>query len=204
MHPSAEPEQDPGADRRRLIGLIAGSVAALLIVILLVVGLMNRGGATTIDDALATGDRPQAPDLTLPVLVSGPGLPPAGQQASLSDLRGKVVLLNLWASWCGPCKEEAPVLEAVWNRYRTKGVVVLGIDIQDLTQDALEFIEEYRLTYPSLRDGSDDSKTALEATGVPETYLIDRTGRIALHIAGPVSTTAQLSGPIDQVLAEGP
>jgi cytochrome c biogenesis protein CcmG, thiol:disulfide interchange protein DsbE len=204
MHPSAEPEPDPGADRRRLVGLITGSVVALLIIILLVVGLMNRGGATTIDDALATGDRPQAPELTLPVLVSGPGLPLAGQQASLSDLRGKVVLLNLWASWCGPCKEEAPVLEAVWNRYRAKGVVVLGIDIQDLTQDALAFIEEYRLTYPSLRDGSDDSKTALEATGVPETYLIDRTGRIALHIAGPVSTTAQLSGPIDQVLAEGP
>jgi cytochrome c biogenesis protein CcmG, thiol:disulfide interchange protein DsbE len=204
MHPSADPEADPGADRRRLMGLIAGSVVALLVILLLVVGLMNRGGATTIDDALETGDRPEAPELTLPVLVSGPGLPPAGQQVPLSDLRGKVVLLNLWASWCGPCKEEAPVLEAVWDRYRTKGVVVLGIDIQDLTKDALAFIDEYRLTYPSLRDGSDDSKTSLEATGVPETYLIDRTGRIALHIAGPVSSTAQLTGPIDQVLAEAP
>ncbi|MDP4620860.1 MAG: TlpA family protein disulfide reductase [Thermoleophilia bacterium] len=176
----------------------------LLIIVLLVVGLMNRGGATTIDDALDMGNRPPAPEITLPVLVSGPGLPPAGQQASLSDLRGKVVLLNLWASWCGPCKEEAPVLEAVSDRYREKGVIVLGIDIQDLTEDALAFIEEYRLTYPSLRDGSDVSKTSLEATGVPETYLIDRTGRIALHIAGPVSNTAQLSVPIDQVLAEAP
>lgn len=204
MHPSADSDPDPGADRRRLAGLTAGSVVGLLIIALLVVGLMNRGGATTIDDALEMGNRPPAPELTLPVLVSGPGLPPAGQQASLSDLRGKVVLLNLWASWCGPCKEEAPVLEAVWDRYRAKGVIVLGIDIQDLTEDALAFIEEYRLTYPSLRDGSDDSKTSLEATGVPETYLIDRTGRIALHIAGPVSNTAQLSVPIDQVLAERP
>ena len=204
MHPSADSDPDPGADRRRLAGLIAGSVVGLLIIVLLVVGLMNRGGATTIDDALEMGNRPPAPELTLPVLVSGPGLPPAGQQASLSDLQGNVVLLNLWASWCGPCKEEAPVLEAVWDRYREKGVIVLGVDIQDLTEDALAFIKEYRLTYPSLRDGSDDSKTSLEATGVPETYLIDRTGRIALHIAGPVSSTAQLSVPIAQVLAEAP
>lgn len=195
-------DEAPGGDRRRLIGLIVGAVATALVVVLLVVGLMNRGQSTTIDDALAAGSRPPAPDITLPVLVSGPGLPPVGQNASLSDLRGKVVLLNLWASWCGPCMDEAPVLERIWNRYKDRGVVVLGIDIQDLTADALAFIEEYGLTYPSLRDGSDDSKTALEATGVPETYLIDRKGRIALHLAGPVSSTTQLSGPIDQVLAE--
>jgi len=111
------------------------------------------------------------------------------------------VLVNLWASWCGPCRDEAPVLEEIWNTYRAKGVTVLGIDIQDLSSDARAFIKEYGLTYPSLRDGSDDSKNALEATGVPETYLIDRKGRIALHLAGPVSSTEQLSGPIDQVLA---
>lgn len=195
-------DEASGGDRRRLIGLIVGAVATALVVVLLVVGLMNRGQSTTIDDALAAGSRPPAPDITLPVLVTGPGLPPVGQQASLADLKGKVVLLNLWASWCGPCKDEAPVLERIWNQYRDKGVVVLGIDIQDLTSDALAFVEEYGLTYPSLRDGSDDSKTALEATGVPETYLVDRQGRIALHLAGPVSSTTQLSGPIDQVLAE--
>ena len=195
-------DEAPGGDRRRLIGLIVGAGATALVVVLLVVGLMNRGQSTTIDDALAAGSRPPAPDITLPVLVTGPGLPPVGQQASLADLKGKVVLLNLWASWCGPCKDEAPVLERIWTQYRDKGVVVLGIDIQDLTSDALAFVKEYGLTYPSLRDGSDDSKTALEATGVPETFLIDRQGRVALHLAGPVSSTTQLSGPIDQVLAE--
>lgn len=191
-----------GSDRRRLIGLVVGAVVTALVIVLLVVGLVNSGQSTAIDDALEAGTRPPAPDLTLPVLVSGPGLPPVGQDASLSDLKGKVVLLNLWASWCGPCKDEAPVLERIWNRYKAKGLVVLGIDIQDLSSDARAFIEEYGLTYPSLRDGSDDSKTALEATGVPETYLIDRKGRIALHVAGPVSSTAQLAAPIDQVLAE--
>jgi cytochrome c biogenesis protein CcmG, thiol:disulfide interchange protein DsbE len=202
MPPSADPTPTSGSDRRRVIGLIAGAGAALLIIVLLVVGLMNQGTATTIDDALETGQRPAAPALTLPVLVSAPGLPPAGSEVSLSALRGSVVLLNLWASWCGPCKEEAPVLENIWREYRAKGVTVLGIDIQDLSSDARAFISEFGLTYPSLRDGTDGSKSALEATGVPETYLIDRRGRIALHIAGPVSRPEQLTGPINQVLAE--
>ena len=200
--PATDPDADPGGDRRRLIGLVVGAVVTALIVVLLVVGLLNRGASTTIDDALDAGSRPPAPDLQLPVLVSGAGLPPAGQEASLADLRGKVVVLNLWASWCEPCREEAPVLESVWQRYRNKDVVVLGIDIQDLSDDARAFIREYGLTYPSLRDGSDGSKAALEATGVPETFLIDREGRIALHIAGPVSRTEQLTGPLDEVLAE--
>lgn len=201
MPPTADPEE-VGGDRRRLIGLIVGAVVAALIVALLVVGLVNRGTSTAIDDALEAGSRPPAPELTLPVLVSGPGLPPVGRDASLSDLTGKVVVLNLWASWCDPCKEESPVLEQLWRANREKGVVVLGVDIQDLSSDARAFIEEYGLTYPSLRDGSDDAKSALEATGVPETYIIDQKGRIALHIAGPVSSPAQLQGPIDQVLAE--
>jgi cytochrome c biogenesis protein CcmG, thiol:disulfide interchange protein DsbE len=200
MPPSADPEE-VGGDRRRLIGLIAGAVVAALIVVLLVVGLLNRGTSTTIDDALETGSRPPAPALTLPVLVSGPGLPPVGRDASLSDLKGKVVVLNLWASWCEPCKEESPVLEKLWRANRSRGVVVLGVDIQDLSSDARAFIREYGLTYPSLRDGTDEAKSALEATGVPETYIIDRAGRIALHVAGPVSSPAQLQAPLDQVLA---
>lgn len=200
MPPTADPD-DAGGDRRRLIGLIVGAVVAALIIVLLVVGLVNRGTSTTIDDALETGSRPPAPALTLPVLVSGPGLPPVGTDASLADLKGKVVVLNLWASWCDPCKEESPVLEQLWKANRDRGVVVLGVDIQDLSSDALAFIREYGLTYPSLRDGTDDAKSTLEATGVPETYIIDRQGRIALHVAGPVSSTAQLQGPLNQVLA---
>lgn len=202
MPPTADPDDDVGGDRRRLIGLVVGAVVAALIVVLLIVGLMNRGTSTTIDDALETGARPDAPALTLPVLVSGPGLPAVGKDASLSDLKGRVVVLNLWASWCDPCKEESPVLEQLWKANRAKGVVVLGVDIQDLSSDARAFIREYGLTYPSLRDGTDDAKAALEATGVPETYIIDRKGRIALHVAGPVSSASQLQGPLDQVLAE--
>lgn len=206
MPRSADPDppegDEVGSDRRRLVGLVTGGVVAALIIVLLIVGLVSGGDSTAIDDALVAGERPAAPDLTLPVLVSGPGLPPAGEDMSLSRFRGTVVVVNLWASWCGPCREEAPILETIWNRYRARDVVVLGIDIQDLSSDARAFIEEYGLTYPSLRDGTDQSKSSLEATGVPETYIIDRMGRIALHIAGPVSRAEQLTVPLDQVLKE--
>ena len=193
---------DSGSDRRRLIGLIAGGVAAVLIIALLIVGLAASGGSTAIDDALVSGQRPPAPDITLPVLVSGPGLPPAGQRVPLSSLTGTPVVLNLWASWCGPCRDEAPIFETAWERYRTKGALVLGLDLQDLSGNALEFLREYGITYPSLRDGSDASKRDLEATGVPETYIIDKRGRIALHITGQVTELRQITVPLDQVLAE--
>ena len=136
------------------------------------------------------------------MLVSGPGLPPAGQRVSLSSLKGTPVVLNLWASWCGPCRDEAPIFETAWERYRTKGALVLGLDLQDLSGNALEFLREYGITYPSLRDGSDASKRDLEATGVPETYIIDKRGRIALHITGQVTELRQITVPLDQVLAE--
>jgi cytochrome c biogenesis protein CcmG/thiol:disulfide interchange protein DsbE len=197
-----EPPEDVGADRRRLVGLIVGAVIAALIIGLLVVGLLARGNATSIDDALATGQRPPAPNITLPVLVSGAGLPPVGQTASLASLKGTPVVLNLWASWCGPCRDEAPIFEKAWDKYKGKGALVLGLDLQDLSENALAFVKKYDITYPSLRDGTDASKRDLEATGVPETFIIDRKGRIALHITGQVTDLRQITVPLDQVLAE--
>ncbi len=195
-------EEEVGGDRRRLIGLITGAVIAVAIIALLVVGLVARGGSTAIDDALVAGQRPPAPDIQLPVLVSGPGLPPAGQTVALSSLKGTPVVLNLWASWCDPCKEEAPILQRVWQQYRGKGALVLGLDLQDLSENALAFLKQEHITYPSLRDGTDGAKRDLEATGVPETFIIDRQGRIALHITGQVTTERQVTVPLDQVLKE--
>src|SRR5690606_17496143 len=97
-----------------------------------------------------------APEFTLPVLVSGPGLPPVGEELTLTSLRGKVVVLNMWASWCDPCRDEAPILESVWNRYRDRGVVVLGANVRDLEGKALEFHETYGMSFPSVRDGEGD------------------------------------------------
>ncbi len=200
--PPPVPDEARRHDRRRLWGLVAGGVAALLVVVLLIVGLANRGVSSDIDDALQRGERPPAPDIALPVLIAGPGVGPVGATVSLEQLRGKPVVLNLWASWCDPCRDEAPILEEVWARYRERGVVVLGLDTEDLTEKALAFAKEYGLTYPSLRDPGDDSKRKLGATGVPETWIIDADGNIAMHIIGQVTSAEQITRPLDQVLAQ--
>jgi cytochrome c biogenesis protein CcmG, thiol:disulfide interchange protein DsbE len=177
-------------DRRKLVGAIAGGAVVIAVVALLAIGLANRGVGTHIDDSLTAGERPAAPGVTLPVLIPGSGLP-AGGQGSLAQLRGRPVVLNFWASWCDPCRDEAPVLERLWQRYRDRGVVVLGVDARDLREKALAFSREYGLTYPSLRDGTDRTERAFETTGVPETFLIDRTGRVALHITGPIGASQE-------------
>ena len=144
----------------------------------------------------------QIPDFSLPPLD---GLMQNGVQVpalSASSLKGRVSIVNIWASWCGPCRDEAPIFETAWKRYRGKGALVLGLDLQDLSGNALAFLRENGITYPSLRDGTDASKRDLEATGVPETYIIDKRGRIALHITGQVTELRQITVPLDQVLAE--
>jgi cytochrome c biogenesis protein CcmG/thiol:disulfide interchange protein DsbE len=80
------------------------------------------------------------------------------------------------------------VVEGIWRRVAARGAVVLGLDTQDVTSDALSFMRRYRMSYPSVRDGTDASQRAWELTGVPETFLIDRQGRIALHITGPIGS----------------
>lgn len=181
-------------DRRRIASAIGIGAAVVLVVVFLIVGLANRGTGTSIQDALDKGERPKAPDLTLPVLAAGGGIGPVGSDVALSDLRGKVVLVNVWASWCGPCEDEAPALEKIWREYRSKGVVFLGIDVRDVTSDATGFIERHKLTYPSLRDGGGDrTEEGFQTSGVPENYLVDRDGNIAWSLKGPLYTEPYLT-----------
>lgn len=187
-------------DRRRTIAAIAGGAVVAGVVALLVVGLVNRDVGTGIQDALEEGERPEAPAFTAPVLLAADGIGPRGAEVSLDDLRGQTVVLNFWASWCGPCEGEAPILDEVAERYRGSGeAIVLGLDVQDLTEEALAFAREFGITYPSLREAGDDAYRAYELTGVPETFVIDPEGRIALKIAGPVTDPAQLTTAIDQL-----
>jgi cytochrome c biogenesis protein CcmG/thiol:disulfide interchange protein DsbE len=187
-------------DRRRTIGAIVGGALVLGVVVLLVVGLANKDLGTSIQDALKEGRRPVAPTMTLPVLTAADGIGPVGSDVSTADLKGRIVVLNFWASWCDPCELEAPVLEAVAARYRSsKDVLVLGVNVQDLREKARAFVERNGLTYPSLRDGTDGAQHTFEVPALPETFVIDEKGLVALKVAGQLTKTAQLTNAIEQL-----
>jgi cytochrome c biogenesis protein CcmG/thiol:disulfide interchange protein DsbE len=149
-------------------------LAVCAVIGLLGFGLLSKGKAK-----IAVGD--PVPDRALPVL-GGSG------QGSIADYRGRWVLVNLWASWCGPCRQEAPVLDRFARRYRGRGVSVLGIDVQDNSGDALAFIHDNHVDYPQLRSVGDERSEAFGSTGVPENFLVDPRGRLALIWRGVVDT----------------
>lgn len=97
----------------------------------------------------------------------------------LASLRGKVVVLNFMASWCVPCKQEAPAIESIWRQYRSKGVVFVGVDSEDFSGDAKNFIRKYGITYPVVREEGRDLYGPYGVSGVPETRVIDRQGKYA-------------------------
>jgi cytochrome c biogenesis protein CcmG/thiol:disulfide interchange protein DsbE len=148
------------------------TLAVLAVIGLLGFGLLSKGEAK-----IAVGE--PVPDRELPVL-GGPG------QGSIADYRGRWVLVNLWASWCIPCRQEAPVLDRFARQYRERGVSVLGIDVQDNSDDALAFVQDYHVAYPQLRSIGDERSAAFGSTGVPENFLVDPRGRLALIWRGPV------------------
>jgi cytochrome c biogenesis protein CcmG/thiol:disulfide interchange protein DsbE len=154
-------------------------VAVLALVGLLAYGLVSNEPDSQIDEAVARGEREAAPALTLPRLSGG------GEE-SLADYRGRVVVLNYWASWCDPCRAESPLLQRFHERIARRGGTVLGVDVQDVTGDAIDFAKEYGLTYPMLRDGDGDTRDELGIVGLPETFVLDRRGRIAAVARGPV------------------
>jgi cytochrome c biogenesis protein CcmG/thiol:disulfide interchange protein DsbE len=166
--------------RLRLVaqGLALGLVGLLFV--LLAWSLVRDDGGN-LAAAANRGERPRAPDFTLERL-DGEG------ELALSSLSGKVVVLNYWASYCAPCKEEAPFLEQVWRSNRGRDVVVVGVDWQDFRQDARRFIRRYGLTFPNVHDGPGDVGFDYGLTGLPETYVLDREGRVVEAFVGAVNT----------------
>jgi cytochrome c biogenesis protein CcmG/thiol:disulfide interchange protein DsbE len=147
-------------------------LAVLAVVGLLAFGLLSKGNAK-----IAVGD--PAPDKVLPTLP-GPG------HGSIAEHRGKWILVNLWASWCIPCREEAPVLERFYRRFRTHGVTVVGIDVQDNSDDAVAFLRDNPTSYPQLRSVGNERSSAFGSIGVPENFLVNPRGRLALIWRQPV------------------
>ncbi len=107
-----------------------------------------------------------------------------GKIVSLQDLRGQVVFLNFWASWCPPCRAEAKDLEAIWQRFKDQDIVFLGVNIQDKEADALAFIKEFGITFPNGRDATGRIAADYGVWGIPETFFIDTEGRITYQHVG--------------------
>ena len=124
-----------------------------------------------------------------------------GQQISLGGLRGRVVVLNLWASWCPPCREEAPALESIWREYEGKGVAFVGVNVKDTGSQARAFIGQFALTYPNGPDPYGRISKAYRVYALPETFVISRNGQVAIRYAGAV-TAAQLRGMIEKLLQQ--
>jgi cytochrome c biogenesis protein CcmG/thiol:disulfide interchange protein DsbE len=125
-----------------------------------------------------------------------------GKPVALDALRGQVVVVNFWASWCRPaCYDEAPVLERNWRAYRDRGLVVIGVGIQDTPQAARQFISTFSLTFPNVRDVAGKVSVDYGVYGVPETFFVDRRGRIRGKHVGAV-TDDVFRDFADRLLAE--
>ena len=166
---------------RRVLSPVPIAVICVLValVALLGYGLAQNEPDRGVDRALARGEREPAPALELPKL-GGAGT------ASLADYRGQIVVLNFWASWCKPCKDESPLLERWQRRIGGRGGAVLGVDVLDVTGDAQDFIAKYGLSYAMVKDKDGKSMDPFGVAQLPETFVIDRRGRIAAVRRGPV------------------
>ena len=171
---------------------IAGVLAAVAFVALLAYGLTTKATNSTIDDALSRGESVAAPGFTLSSLAEGRDAGDAWAKAasdgdvSLSELRGTPLVLNFWASWCDPCRAEAKVLEKAWKQQSGSDVLFLGLDAQDAREDARDFIGQFGLTFPHVRDPGNDTQRAWGVTGLPETYFIAADGSVVGHVIGTV------------------
>jgi cytochrome c biogenesis protein CcmG/thiol:disulfide interchange protein DsbE len=168
------------AVRRRLLPILA-SLAGASLVGLLVYGVSAQSASRTLDELVAVGKRPAAPDAThlLPRLGS------AGH-SSLAALRGKVVLLNFWASWCPPCKAEAPLLQHAQGRLEQAGATVLGVTYEDASPDSQGFVRRYHLAYPNLRDSDGGFARSYGTDQLPESFIVDRRGDVVAVRRGEI------------------
>jgi cytochrome c biogenesis protein CcmG, thiol:disulfide interchange protein DsbE len=186
---------------RKLLRFVAIAVVVLFVA-LLAYGLTKSAPDDSIDQRLRSRKNAPAPGFSLEVLE--PGVLPvrlgkvkplfADGHLSLKELRGTPVVLNFWASWCNPCREEAPRLQKGWERWGKRDVLLLGLDMQDIRSDARDFLRDFDITYPTIRDPGKEVSRRYGATGIPETYFISAKSKVVGHVVGVVSAEQLESG----------
>ena len=171
--------------KRRTVVTTAASVFVLLVAAL-VVTVFTHGNSSNADAnmvAYPVGQRPAAPDFTATSLTGTP--------INFASYRGKIVVLNVWGSWCGPCQAEGQTLKYLDEEYAPKGIAFLGDDIQDTPTEALAFLRGVGITYPSVNDatGAVEERLAIAVpiSATPTTLVIDKTGHVAGVIDGAVT-----------------
>ena len=186
----------PPVRRSRLWLRAAVAVGAILFVALLAYGVARDAPQDTIDESLARGESVTPPRFELPVLQPGEpgaelggllGRATADGRVSLEELRGTPLVINFWASWCEPCRTEAPLLEERWRTARGGGVAFVGLNMQDLTGDARRFVAEFDTSYLNVRDESNGVALDWGVTGLPETFFVGADGQVVAHVIGAIS-----------------
>jgi cytochrome c biogenesis protein CcmG/thiol:disulfide interchange protein DsbE len=166
---------------KRLLVSLAVSLASAGLLALLIYGVSTQAASRTLDEQVASHNYPPAPDASraLPVL-GGRG------RASLASFRGRVLVLNFWASWCEPCRTEAPLLQRSQSALQAARGTVLGVSYLDATRDSEAFVRQYHLTFPQLRDGDGTFAHSYGTNQLPESFIIDRAGRVQAVARGEI------------------
>jgi cytochrome c biogenesis protein CcmG, thiol:disulfide interchange protein DsbE len=167
--------------RRALLVAQGAAVGLVVLLLALLVWKLVSNTGGNLARAANRGELPAAPNFTLDRLDRSGKL-------ALSDLRGKAVAVNFWASWCQPCKQESPYLEQAWMQNRGKGFVVVGVDANDFRSDARGFMRRYGITYPVLYDGPGSTLGRYGVKGFPETYVVNRDGRVVDAFVGAIAS----------------
>lgn len=183
--PEHQPASAPMNHRhlRRIVGISLVGVLCLSFLVLLGSQLLTPAQNQAVAVSPLIGH--PAPDFTLPTLSTGPTSPTV---MHLASQKGKPIILNFWASWCVPCKHEAPLLEATWaSVLKSQGVLLLGIDFQDTHDDGFDFLHTYGIDYPNVVDSTGATAINYGVSAVPETFFINRQGTIVAKVVGELT-----------------